>query len=940
LRFSAPLYLLLLIPVIAGLIYTWPRMRGMMKARKRFAFVLRFLLMSSLVIALAGPESYRNNHGLCTIFLLDRSDSIRDNDRKAQEQFVKTAFKHLGTDDEAGVVVFGKDAAVEAAPERSPNLGRVLSLIDGSATDVSAAIRLASASFPDGKARRMVLLSDGNETQGDTQRAAEVASSEGIPIDVVPVGSNNAAGEVTVDNVQIPNESRIGQPFQIRVAATSDTSTSGTLTIDRDGVEIKKLHVSLSPGENLFTIDETLNDIGFHRYRATLDAQNDHDPRNNVGMGYVAIRGKPKILLLQGKPSDPILANAIRQQDIEVEVGGPDRMPARADQLQNYDAVIFNDANAEAFTPTQMQLMRNAVRDSGIGFAMIGGENSFLPGGWFGTPVAEALPVDLNINKRVSFPSTSVLIICDTSGSMGMIEDGVTKVKLAAKAACFTIQMLSPADRAGVVASTDGIEFVAPMQQLTDKQGMMAQAMRMDVGGGGIYALPSMEFAIKNLEKETTKVRHLILLADGSDVDMRDGCFQIAARMRAEHITTSCVAIGDGQYVPFLKELAAVGGGRFYLALKGNQLPAVFTQDAATVSRSAIEEGAFLPKVAFGEPVLRGIDSESIPPLFAYCLTDARPLARVGMKTKKDDPLLAVWQYGLGTSLAFTSDAQPRWAAQWVPWGGFGTFWAQAVREISRRATSNHYQLATHLEGSKAVIALEARDENGNPINNLPAKVRVSGPDDLSVDVLLNQKAPGKYEGTFPASKIGSYIVSVAEPGGGGAQRISSSGFSLPYPPEYRSFHPNMPLIQGVANTTGGKELTNPADAFRGVPQPGHSIQELWLYFILFAALLLPLDVASRRIAIPVGEIAARSMKWLQQRKAAQQEKVVPERVEQLRRAKQRATTGTVVPPNGPLSQKPRVETPNTQRPTPNAPQTPVSTTSKLLDAKRSRKKD
>src|SRR2546423_6226436 len=402
---------------------------------------------------------------------------------------------------------------------------------------------------------------------------------------------------------------------------------------------------------------------------------------------------------------------------------------------------------------------------------------------------------------------------------------------------------------------------------------MIAETRRMDVGGGGIYARPSMQFAIQHLENETTKVRHLILLADGADVDMREGCFEIAARMRAEKITTTCVAIGDGEYVPFLKQLAAIGGGRFYLALKGSQLPAVFTQDAAVVSRSAIEEGAFLPKVAFGEPVLRGIEPDAIPPLFAYCLSDARPLARVGMKTAKDDPLLAVWQYGLGTSLAFTSDAQARWAAKWVPWGGFGTFWAQAVREISRRATSNQYQLATRLDGSKAVIEMDAKDASGNPINNLPAKVRASGPADLSVDVLLNPKAPGKYEGTFPASKIGSYIVSAADPGGEGTQRVSSSGFSLPYPPEYRSFHPNLPLVQGVASTTGGKPISNPADAFRGVRQPGHSIQELWAYFVLFAALLLPLDVASRRLAITVGEMVSRARNWIRTRRSVAIEK-------------------------------------------------------------------
>lgn len=940
-RFADPIYLLLLLPVIAGLVYTWPRVRGLMKGRKRFAFALRLLLMCFLVIALSRPESYRANHGLCTIFILDRSDSVRDQDRQRQEQFVRASVKSMGSDDEAGVVVFGKEASVEVAPDRAIRLDRVLSVVDGSSTDISAAVRLASASFPDGKARRIVLLSDGNETAGDVQRAAEVAGSEGIPIDVVPLGNATAAGEVSVDDLHVPNEANQGQPFELKVAATSDIGTDGTLTIDRDGVEVKKLHVTLKPGQNLFSVDDTLQDTGFHRYRATLEAAGDHDNRNKVGMGYVAVRGKPKILILRSNPNDHALADAVRQQDIQVDAGGPGIMPGRIDQLQQYDAVIFNDVNAESISQPQMQAVRNAVRDSGIGFAMVGGENSFLPGGWFGTPIAEALPVDLNINKRVSFPSTSVLIICDTSGSMGMIEDGVPKVKLAAKAAAFTIQMLSPMDRAGVVASTDGIEFVAPMQPLSNKEAMVQQIMRMDVGGGGIYAKPSMEFAIQHLRKETTKVRHLILMADGSDVDLRDGCFEIAAQMRAEHITTTCVAIGDGQYVPFLKQLAAVGGGRFYLALKGSQLPAVFTQDAAMVSRSAIEEGAFLPKVAIGEPILRGIPSDSIPPLLGYCLSDPRPLARIGMKTAKDDPLLATWRLGLGTSLAFTSDAQSRWAARWIPWGGFGAFWAQAVREISRRATSNSYQVATRLEGARAVIQLSARDASGNPINDLPAKVRVSGPEDMSSDVTLNQRAPGLYEGTFPATKIGSYIVTIAEPGGGGGgQRVSSSGFSIAYPAEYRSFRANLPLLQQVADTTVGKSLSDPADSFRGVREPGHSIQELWMYFLLCAALLLPLDVASRRLAIPIAEIFAKAMNRLRVRRERRAAPApVPARVEQLRKAKERAVTTTGEPPVDPI--RPTAAQPRAaQRESKSKSPEPVSTTSRLLEAKRNRKND
>lgn len=935
-RFSAPLYLLLLIPVVLGLLYSYPRVRGIAKPRKRIAFGLRFLLATALVFALAGLETYHRNHGVCTIFLVDRSDSIREGGRQKQDEFIRSAAHSMADDDEMGLVVFGKQATIDAAPTTHFQPARILTVVDGSSTDISAAVRLASASFPEGKSRRIVVLSDGNETAGDAEQAAEVAGSTDTPIDFVPLGQEGK-GEVSLERLDAPNQSRIGEPFQVKVSVDSDIATEGKLALDRDGVQVKRLAVALSPGKNVFAIDQTLLDPGFHRFRATIDARGDTDPRNNLGMSFVAIKPKPRVLILQSHPISGDLAAALKQQSVDCDVRNPSGIPSRVEEIQNYDAVILNDLNAADITPNQMKLLRSSVRDTGIGLAMIGGEESFLPGGWFGTPVADALPVDMELKKRESFPSTSVLIICDTSGSMGMIEDGVQKVKLAAKAAAMTIQMMPETTRVGVVASTDGIEFVCPMQPATNKAAMMDQTMQMDVGGGGIYAKPSMDFAITHLEQETTKVRHLILMADGSDVDLRDGCFEIAARMRAEHITTSCVAIGDGQYVPFLRQLAAVGGGRFYLALHGNQLPAVFTQDAAVMARSAIEEGAFFPKVSVGEKILRGISTDTMPPLYAYDVTAQRPLANTGMKTQKDDPLLATWQYGLGTSLAFTSDAQPRWAAKWVPWGGFGQFWAQAVREISRTATSNRYQLQADVESSQGTLQVHAADEAGNPLNDLQAKVKVALPDGSAVDVPLAEKAPGLYTGSFPANQIGSYIATIAEPGPNGTGGVMSSGFSISYPAEYRSFRPNLPLLQSIAQESGGAQLAQSAGAFRGATKPGFSIQELWPQLLLLSAILLPLDVAVRRLALPLAEAWAMVLAWLSARRRRAVTPASAPAMERLQRAKQRAGRESDAPPAVPSSPSSAPASRPEPRRSP-VGAAPASTSSRLLEAKKKRK--
>lgn len=932
-RFVSPAFLLLLAPVALGLWLTYGRVHGMMRGRKRFAFALRGLVAGCLVVALAGPESHRANEGVCTIFVLDRSDSISDADRRREEAFVEASLAHLGEKDAVGVVVFGREAMVDAAPSRFRELGAIASVVDRSASNLASALRLASASFPDGKARRLVVLSDGNETLGDAEDAARAASADGIEIDVVPLGARGRAGEVLVEGTELPRDVRIGQPFAVRVAVDADAATRAIVTLDRDGAIVKRERVDVEAGRSTLVLDDVVDEPGFHRYRATIEAEGDLDVRNNVGMGFVAVRGKPRILVVQGH-AGPLPA-VLRQQGILVDAVDPGGVPVRAEQLQPYDAVILDDVNASKITESQMKLLRSAVRDTGVGLAMVGGEDSFLPGGWYGTPVAEALPVDLNIRQRKTFPSTSILIVCDTSGSMSMVEDGVPKVRLAAKAAEQTVTLMGAQDRGGVAGSTDKIDFVAPMQKLTDKPAVISQIQRLGTGGGGIYIMPSMQFANEHLSKEPSKVRHLILLADGADSEMQEGALALALDMRGRKITTSVVAIGDGSDVPFLRRLAAVGGGQFYLAERAGQLPSIFTQDAAVMSRSAIEEGAFVPKMVLGEEILRGLSPDSVPPLLGYCLADARPLARVGMRTQKDDPLLAVWQFGLGSSLAFTSDAQPRWAAQWVPWGGFGKFWAQAVRAISRRASSNAYELRAQMDGAEGRVVLEAKDPTGKPLDNLRPDVRVSLPAGGSESVAMVQSGPGQYEGRFRANEVGSYIVTIAETDGSGGTRVSSSGFSMPYPPEYRAYRSNQPLLDTLAKAGGGRALREAREALRPVAVPGESVQELWTLFLLAAALLLPLDVASRRIAIPFGEMGAALLARWRALRARESEGPLPqvEAAGRLQSAKARAKREHVPVEADP----PTVAAPPVRKPTP--PAAPgADAATRLLDAKRRRK--
>jgi Ca-activated chloride channel family protein len=342
--------------------------------------------------------------------------------------------------------------------------------------------------------------------------------------------------------------------------------------------------------------------------------------------------------------------------------------------------------------------------------------------------------------------------------------------------------------------------------------------------------------------------------------------------------------------------------------------------------------------------VLRGIDST--PPLLAYDLTDFRPLARTGMKTAKDDPLLTTWQYGLATTLAFTSDAQPRWAKSWAGWAGFSTFWGQAAQVITRKLALNNYQVSVTANQGKAQVEVKAADRLGNPLSTPTLEVRVGGPDGGSASVTLSAEAPGDYLGQFDADKLGSYLVSVVEPGINGQNRVQTAGFSQPYPVELRTFRTNDALMERIRQTTGGRVLSEPGMALTPLRDAGASISELWMLFLAIAVALLPLDIAFRRLALPVPELFAAA--WAGVRKLPSRErnrrsaKAATARVSRLHEAKRRAAPKVAsAPPPVPAGEAPiTVPTPDptVQPPDPEPTGVAKSASDRLLDAKHRRR--
>jgi hypothetical protein len=204
---------------------------GLGMVRRALAILLRTAVVTLIVLALAEVQTVRRNDRLTTLFLVDASQSIPRNWQGPALQYVTEASKKRRKDDLAGVIVFGRGPRVEAPPAPTEvNLLGIESTIDPEYSDIGSAIKLALATFPEDTARRLVILSDGNENRGNAVEQALAAKALGVQVDVLPI-EYFYDREVLVEKVSIPPDVKKGETVNINVVIRASEPTRGTLQI-------------------------------------------------------------------------------------------------------------------------------------------------------------------------------------------------------------------------------------------------------------------------------------------------------------------------------------------------------------------------------------------------------------------------------------------------------------------------------------------------------------------------------------------------------------------------------------------------------------------------------------------------------------------------------------------------------------------------------------
>jgi uncharacterized membrane protein len=794
------------------------------------SLVARAAVVLLLVAALCGLTWLKPSHDLFVIFAIDDSLSVGDEARPVVDQFLDRAVASAGKNQFA-FVRFGAEPGPVVNDRTAPaNINR-------QGTNIGAALEVATAAIPPSHVPRIVLLSDGNQTAGDAVRAALRGR---VPISTVPLPTRSEP-EVQVSSVTLPAQVRDGEPFYVEVVVDSNHDDEGEVEIFRGAYKVVGERVKLKSGENKFRFRQQVKGERMAEYTGRVKGFQDKFLDNNAAKGLVYTSGKPRVLLVDSDPKQSRhLAAALEEEGIQVDVRPTQGVPDSLSDLQNYELLILSNVPATSMSTRQMNLVRTYVQELGGGLIMIGGEQAFGLGGYYKTTIEEILPVRSDFEKEKEKPSLAMILVIDKSGSMGG-----TKIEMAKDAAKAAVELLGPKDKIGVIAFDGDLFWIADIQSAANKGQVNDKISGIEAGGGTTMG-PPMEAAFEALQNTPAKLKHVIVLTDGvSEPADFEG---IAQNMAQAKMTCTTVAVGDDCDFRLLQEIARIGNGRYYAAEDPSNIPQIFAKETVTASKSAINEQPFTPIVTRPTPAVSDVKFDEAPFLLGYVTTRPKPTSELILATEKGDPLLAWWRYGLGMSVAFTSDAKSRWAAEWLSWPGYGKFWAQVVRHAMRHSDAKgQFVQVVHKDG-KAAVTLDAIRPDGRYLNDAPAEMTVVEPQGGERKLAMTQTAPGRYVGEFPAQLSGTYHVHMTQQPKGQAATQQSRGLVINYDEELRIRPTNATLLETVAQATGGTYRPQPDVVFAADDRTASQALPLWHYLLIAGALIFVADVALRRI--------------------------------------------------------------------------------------------
>lgn len=803
----------------AWIVFEWQR------TARRFALVLKALSLAAILFALAEPRLNTSETKVALAVLVDTSASVSPADLDRASEIATSIAAERGRH-WMRVIPFARSTRELDRSEGGKSWKLVPTAGEpGRATDLEAAIREAAASLPAGLVPRIALISDGRQNKGSVARAAWQAQQLGIPIDTFAM-KGRPEPALRLQSISLPSLAFTGEQFPIDVVVNTPRGGPAEVELGAEGRTLGKTQVQLASGDNPIRLHASLNTPGALDLSIAIRAQG----AGEVHFDQAVTLRQPKVLYVSGDSAEvnAHLSSTLAAAQFDVQRASD----FTASNLSDYQLIIFDNWDLESI-PTARKNDIEKYEKQGGGVLVIGGERNMYVEEKQKTEDAldRALPAKLAPPR--SPEGTAVVLIIDKSSSM----EG-RKIELARLAAIGVVDNLRPIDTVGVLIFDNSFQWAVPMRRSEDRA-LIKRLISGITPDGGTQIAPALNEAYRRILPSNATYKHIVLLTDG--ISEEGDSLELSREAQLRKVTISTVGLGQDVNRAYLEKIAQFAGGKSYFLNEPQGLEQILLRDVMEHTGStAVEKQALKAEVKKQTEILDGVGIETAPPLKGYVKFIAKPTAETILGIDRD-PLLSRWQYGLGRSAVFASDAKARWAADWVTWKGYDKFWTNLTRDLLPHAQAGEASVEFDSANGDLVVDYRLGRDVEEPVA-IP-EIFVFGPNGFQKPIAVKKIAAGMFRGRLQiGARDGLFRVRpLAE-----SRAFPEAGLYRPEA-ELADFGSNQALLKQVAEFTGGRF----EPAAKVMFDPGRrtiaASLQLWPGFLALAIALNLIELVMRK---------------------------------------------------------------------------------------------
>jgi Mg-chelatase subunit ChlD len=695
----------------------------------------------------------------------------------------------------------------------------------GRATDLEAAVREAIASLPSGLVPRVALISDGKENKGSIARAAWQAQQLGIPIDTFALAGRPQPA-LRLESVSLPPQAFTGEQFPIDLVVSVPQAGPVEIELAAEGRTLGKTQVPLQAGQNPVRLHASLNTPGALDLSIAVRSAS----AGEVRFEQAVMLRRPKVLYVsEDTPDlDSHLPETLKAAQFDVQR----EKDFSGSRLSDYQLVIANNWDLEAASNALKEQLEQYEKQGG-GILVIAGEHSnYLEGKTKEDALDRALPATLAPPR--SPEGTAVILIIDKSSSM----EG-RKIDLARQAASGVVENLRPVDLVGVLMFDNSFEWAVTLRKAEDRTRIkqLIAGIRPD---GGTQIAPALTEAFQRVLPTQATYKHIVLLTDG--ISEEGDSFDLAKKATAAKVTISTVGLGQDVNRSYLEKIALAAGGKAYFLNDPAGLEQILLRDVLEhTGTTAVEKPTMQAEVTKPAEILEGVGMETAPPLHGYVRFIPKPSADMILRIDRKEPLLERWQYGLGRSAIFASDAKARWASEWIGWKGYDKFWTNLCRDLLPHAQSG--EAAVEFDSANGDLVVEYRLGRDVPEPATVPEIFVFGPDGFQKPIPVKKVAAGTFRGRLPiGARQGLFRIRPVED----SRAFPEAGLYRPEA-ELGDYGSNEALLKQVAEFTGGRFQPDPKNVFEPGRRSVESSMQLWPGLLALALAMSLAELVMRK---------------------------------------------------------------------------------------------